>query len=814
MSRLLFVRPMNFPKANPMRNNPMVDETRSFSATSVSILLMLLALPVSFSALAAQPLTLEHIMAEPDWMGAPVEAPFWALDGKQVVYSLKREGSSLRDLYSVALGDGVSRKLEDSELTGLDAASPVYDGSRSRALLVRNGDVFLRDLRTGVLVQLSRSGNVSGLPQFSADGGKAQFRSGNDWFSVDLASRLISQVAVLKAEKDPSAEPAPDALRDLQLELFTTLAKQKADKAAQRERDAALRVADATRAPLPVYLGDDITITDSALSPDGRWLLAATQEKKHDNGKGGKMPLYVTASGYEEVEDVRIRVGRNSPGGQRLVFVDLLARTQVAVPFDPLPGVGTDPLADLRKAAGKETFTGQRPVSIVGIGFAADGSRAAVQFRAIDNKDRWIASVEAGKPALKPLHRLTDAAWINWNFNDFGWLRDNRTLWLLSEESGYSHLYTVAGDGKAKALTSGAWEASEPQLSADGSRLYFLCNRAWPGDYEICAKDIGAGEVREITALDGVEGFTLSPDGGSLLVRYSGSYLPMQLALVGSDGGDARVLTDTRSEAFKAVAWMPPRFEQVPSRQVDKPLWSKFYRPETLEAGKKYPIVLFVHGAGYTQNTHARFPYYFREQMFHNLLVQHGYLVLDMDYRASEGYGRDWRTAIYRHMGEPELRDLIDGVNWLVQQQQGDAENVGVYGGSYGGFMTLMAMFKAPEIFHAGAALRPVTDWTQYDHEYTSNILNTPEFDDEAYRRSSPIFFAEGLKGDLLIAHGMMDDNVFYQDSVRLSQRLIELKKENWELASYPLERHGFVQSDAWLDEFRRVFKLFERRLK
>jgi dipeptidyl aminopeptidase/acylaminoacyl peptidase len=128
--------------------------------------------------------------------------------------------------------------------------------------------------------------------------------------------------------------------------------------------------------------------------------------------------------------------------------------------------------------------------------------------------------------------------------------------------------------------------------------------------------------------------------------------------------------------------------------------------------------------------------------------------------------------------------------------------------------MSLMALFRAPDVFHAGAALRPVTDWTQYNHEYTSNILNTPELDPEAHRKSSPIEHAAGLQGHLLIAHGMLDDNVFYQDSVRLAQRLIELKKEHWELASYPLERHSFVHSDAWLDEYRRVFALFERVLK
>jgi dipeptidyl aminopeptidase/acylaminoacyl peptidase len=200
--------------------------------------------------------------------------------------------------------------------------------------------------------------------------------------------------------------------------------------------------------------------------------------------------------------------------------------------------------------------------------------------------------------------------------------------------------------------------------------------------------------------------------------------------------------------------------------------------------------------------------------MFNELLVRHGYIVLDLDYRASEGYGRDWRTAIYQRMGHPELEDYLDGIDWLVDKHQGDRERVGVYGGSYGGFMAFMALFRAPDAFHAGAALRPVTDWAHYNHGYTSNILNTPELDPEAYKRSSPIEYAENLRGQLLIAHGMIDDNVFYQDSVRLAQRLIELRKDGWELASYPLERHGYVHPESWYDQYRRIFELFGRTLQ
>lgn len=779
-----------------------------------ALALCALLLPVPLPASASQPLSLEQIMAEPDWIGVPVETPFWGLDGNRVFFAQKRAASPLRDLYAITLADGVIRKVDDGERASLDAPAPVFDAQRQRALLLRHGDVFLRDLRDQALVPLTRSGDVTGKPLFSADGRRALFARGNDWYAVDLGTRLLETVAQLKAEKDANAEPKADALRALQLETSSTLAQRKADKKAQQEREEALRAADATRSPAPFWLGDDITLVQSALSPDGRWLLAVTQDKKYEAGQAGKMAVYVTESGYEEVEDVRTRVGRNPPSGQKLVRIDLVTRDLTEVKLDALPGIDTDPLAELRKAAGKDALIGPRPARVDAIEFTADGSRAAVLLRAVDNKDRWIAAVEAARPALKPLHRLTDPAWINWNFNDFGWLRDNRTLWLLSEESGYSHLYTVAPNGKAKALAQGPWEASSPQLSADGKQFYFLCNRNWPGDYEVCAKDLGSGPVRELTALDGVEGFELSPDGENLLVRYSASYLPTQLALVPTAGGPARVLIDTRSAGFKAIDWIEPRFEPVPSSHVKAPIWSKFYRPDTLEPGRKYPIVLFVHGAGYTQNSHARYPYYFREQMFNNLLVQQGYLVLDMDYRASEGYGRDWRTAIYRHMGEPELQDLIDGVDWLVAQQQGDVQRVGVYGGSYGGFMSLIALFKAPDRFVAGAALRPVTDWNQYNHEYTSNILNTPELDPESYRRSSPIFFAADLKGSLLIAHGMMDDNVFYQDSVRLAQRLIELKKENWELASYPLQRHAFVDAASWLDEYRRIYRLFERTLK
>lgn len=223
--------------------------------------------------------------------------------------------------------------------------------------------------------------------------------------------------------------------------------------------------------------------------------------------------------------------------------------------------------------------------------------------------------------------------------------------------------------------------------------------------------------------------------------------------------------------------------------------------------------MVFVHGAGYLQNVFDGWSYYYREFMFHHLLMSKGYAVLDMDYRGSAGYGRDWRTAIYRHMGGKDLDDEVDGARWLVRELGVAPDRIGMYGGSYGGFMTLMAMFTAPGIFASGAALRPVTDWAHYNHGYTSNILNQPQDDPQAYRQSSPIYFAEGLRGNLLICHGMVDTNVHFQDSVRLTERLIELGKEKWEIAPYPVENHAFHRPESWTDEYRRILALFERTI-
>ena len=800
-----------------------------------------LACLIALGAAPAQAITLDQAMAHPDWIGPAVETPYWSLDGRSIHYRLKRNGSTVKDLHRIDADGGNDRIVDPAAMADADAGNAVFDRNRQRAVFARNGDIFLRDLASGRLSPLTRTPAMESAPQFSADGRAVQYRSGNDWLVHDIASGVAGPAAVVKTEKDPDAKK-PDDLGEMQLRLFSTLRTLKADREARKADAEAFQKGDPTRAPLPFFLGDEVVIEDTSLSPDGRRLLVVTTPKGFDEGKVAKLQHYVTESGYEEQEDERIRVGRNLPAPQTVWLLDLVAHTQDKLADSALPGITDDPLKKIREenaaARAKDDKTAktdqdkvarasakseaksasdtpkQRPLRVGRIAWGSDGRHVAVQLRSVDNKDRWIASVDFVANKLVSEHRLTDPAWINWNFNEFGWSPDGQVLWYVSEESGYSHLYAKRPGQKAKALTQGAFEVSDPQLSGDGSSVYVRANAEAPYAYDVYRVAFAGGDLTRITHARTIDEFALSPDGRRLALLQSSSYVPQQLAVQAVDARESRLLTDTRTPAYKAMAWPELEIVGVPSTHTKQPVWSKLYKPANFDASKKYPAVLFVHGAGYLQNTKLAYPNYFREQMFHNLLTAQGYVVLDMDFRASEGYGRDWRTAIYRQMGTPELEDLITGVDWLVANHSVDAKRVGLYGGSYGGFMALMALFKAPDVFAAGAALRPVTDWTSYNQEYTSNILNTPQDDALAYRRSSPIEFAEGLRGGLLIAHGMIDDNVLFQDSVRLYQRLVELRKDDFELAGYPLERHSFVHADAWYDEYRRIHVLFERHLK
>jgi dipeptidyl aminopeptidase/acylaminoacyl peptidase len=819
-------------KNNSIRRMSMKYLWSAFSMAACAVGFAAMGAP---AAAVSQPgLSLEKIMADPEWIGPPVRDPYWSADGRAVYYSLKRIGSPIVDLHRIDPVSNKDRVVDAAAMADADAPA-VYDRTGKRAAFVRNRDIFVRELAGGRLTQITRTPQGKADPHFSADGRLLSFRLDNDWFVHDLGSGVTTPAAIVKAEKDPNAPPAADDLRDMQLRTFSTLKKLHDEKEAARLHDEALQKGDVTRPVLPFYLGDEVVIRGTELSPDARWMIVITEAKSHVKGKEGQLTRYVTESGYEEFEKERLRVGRNPPAPQSLVLLNLADHTMHALPLDKLPGIYDDPLKAVREenakslppagpqaAANNEKkargvwMVSDEPDLISGnVIWNADGSAVGIQMYSIDHKDRWLVSVDFANYVLVPQHRLTDAAWIDQSFNEFGWLNDNHTLWYESEESGYAHLYVKALNGEPRALTRGQFEVSAPQLSEDGRWFYVLSNATAPYSYDVYRVPSGGGTLARLTRLEGVERAELDRSGKQLLLTHSTPYMRAQIAVAKADGsGTPHELTDTRTAEYKSMTWIEPEIVRIPSTHFGGVIYAKLYREPGGSSSAKKPAVLFIHGSGYLQDVHLHYSYYFREQMFHNLLAHKGYVVLDLDYRASAGYGRDWRTAIYRQMGHPELEDMLDGKKWLVEQAGADAKRVGVYGGSYGGFMTLMALFRAPGEFAAGAALRPVTDWMQYDHGYTSSILNDPQIDPIAYARSSPIEFAAGLRDPLLICHGVIDDNVLFEDSMRLYERLIELHKDNFTMSPYPLDRHGFSNADSWLDEYKRISSLFDAHLK
>jgi dipeptidyl aminopeptidase/acylaminoacyl peptidase len=349
--------------------------------------------------------------------------------------------------------------------------------------------------------------------------------------------------------------------------------------------------------------------------------------------------------------------------------------------------------------------------------------------------------------------------------------------------------------------------------SRDRSHFYITASKDSPYENHLYTMDGEGGPLTRLTQAPGKHVATLSPDEQWIADVYSYTNKPPDLFVQENraGAGQQRITTSLTAE-FAQYPWLDVPIVEFTARDGVK-VPARLFKPANFRKGG--PAVVFVHGAGYLQNVDRWWSSnYFREYMFDHVLMERGFLVIDVDYRGSAGYGRDWRTAIYEHMGGKDLDDIVDAANYVVAQHGVDPKKIGLFGGSYGGFITLMAMFTQADTFSAGAALRPVSDWALYNHGYTGEILNLPQTDPEAYHRSSPIYFAEGLKGALLICHGMVDTNVQFEDTVRLVQRLIELRKPNWDLAVYPVENHGFVQPSSWADEYKRILALFEKNLK
>jgi len=766
-------------------------------------------------ASASSSLNIPLIMQGERFVGYSPQNLQWSDDNQTVYFSWNPEGDTLRSSYKADWATGQPEKLTLEEEKHLPE-SGIYSQDRTLKAFSRNGDLFL--LEGGTKRQLTHTVATQRPVSFSLDNQHLIFRQDDNLFRMPLKSPEIVQLTQFKEGSKSKEKKEPEFRKWLEedQEMFEILVERKQKEEIRKRRKKELE----PKRPREIYL-EKKQITSLSISPDEN--IVSYRLSKSPSSDRTIVPDYVTESGYTQDLNARAKVG--SPQMTHASFIWNREQDTV-LQLDPaqLTGIRKKPAFLEEYHEGEEPWEPEyeeaREVVFHGPVFSK-GGRALLVARSIDNKDRWLVLLDPQTGDLKTLDHQRDEAWIggpgisSWNFStgNLGWFSDEQTIWFQSEASGYSHIYLLNVDsGEKRALTSGNFEVIEAELSQDESTFYISANAEGPHEHHFYHLGVEDGKMTRITRMKGGHQITLSPDQSRLAIRYSSSNSPWELYLMENRAGaETRQVTRSTTEAFDRYEWRKPEivyFEAEDGVQVP----ARLYRPEGDLSGG--PAVLFVHGAGYLQNVHEWWSNYYREYMFHNLLVDHGYTVLDIDYRASNGYGRDWRTGIYRHMGGKDLSDQIDGARYLVDELGLDPDRIGIYGGSYGGFITLMALFTAPGTFKAGAALRSVTDWAHYNHGYTANILNTPVEDPKAYRRSSPIYFADQLEDRLLILHGMIDTNVHFQDVVRLAQRLVELGKEDWEFAVFPLEGHGFREASSWADEYRRIFDLFQAELQ
>ncbi|MFN2399873.1 MAG: prolyl oligopeptidase family serine peptidase [Gemmatimonadaceae bacterium] len=658
-----------------------------------------------------------------------------------------------------------------------------------------NGDLYLVDMRASTARRLTETIDEETDPQFASDTRQIFFVRSNNVFLLDISSGFTRQLTDLRTGPAPrdsaKAEGQRAALETQQRTLLEAIRdRERSDSVAKAERAArdSLRIR-------PLYLGKDERVSELAVSPNGHALLIVTQVSA-PKALSTRVPNYVTLSGYTEDLTVRTKVG-DDQGGSRVAFM-ILPRGEIKW-LNVVPGDTSKPPSNARS-----------------LGWNRQGTSALVFAVARDFKTRYIQRVDADSGSVIVVDSLRDSAWVNGPcFVCGGWYESGSRIWFVSEADGFAHIYsTNARGGDRRQLTSGRWEVLGAELAPDQRSFYLHTNEGSPFEQHFYSMPVAGGARQRVTSAPGGHAVVISPDGHLLADVHSFANKPPELYLTrNAPGAEMARLTISPTAEWMSFPWIVPEIVMIPASDgVQVP--ARIYRPKDMGAQPNGAGVIFVHGAGYLHNVHNYWSSYYREYMFNQFLASKGYVVLDIDYRGSAGYGRDWRTAIYRHMGGRDLQDHVDGSRFLQREHGISPERIGIYGGSYGGFITLMALFTEPKWFGAGAALRSVTDWAHYNHPYTARILNTPEADSLAYRRSSPMFFAEGLEDPLLIAHGMVDVNVHFQDVVRLSQRLIELGKKDWEMAVYPVEDHGFVRPSSWTDEYRRIFELFEKNLR
>jgi dipeptidyl-peptidase-4 len=577
-------------------------------------------------------------------------------------------------------------------------------------------------------------------------------------------------------------------------------------------------------------------VSDPKISPDGRyvsfvrnhnlWLVSVADGKERAFTEGGTEEVRKGELDWVYPEELEITTAYWwAPDSSAIAYLAMDERKVAQYPMvdfsSPVgeaeeerypPAGGANPIvrvfvASVGGGEARAMDTGENTdIYVARVNWLPDSKHLAIQRlnRQQTVLDLLIADVANGQ--TRTALNETDQYWINIS-NDLHFLKDGRRFLWSSERSGYRHLYLYDLDGKQLAqLTKGEWEVSAVDAVDEPKGLvYFTGTAKSPLERHLYRVSFDGSAVSRITIHNGTHGVNMAPDATAFVDTYSDATTPPRQDVARADGSLLRVINENKVAELTDYHLSAPQFLSVKSHD-SVPLNAMMIKPADFDASKKYPVLVFTYGGPHAQvvlnawggNT----------ALWHQLMAQKGYIIFALDNRGSAGRGHVFEEPIHYNLGAVELSDQRDGVAYLKSLPYVDGERIGIWGWSYGGHMTLHAMFGAGGEFKAGFAGGPVTDWHFYDSIYTERYLGLLPQNEKGYRASSPIDRVEGLKGKLLIAHGTGDDNVHFANTLSLINELIDLGKYV-EVMPFPGRGHGVSDPPARKVLMNRVTQFF-----
>ena len=736
--------------------------------------------PAPARAQQSQPLTVERIYGAPSLAGVELIDPAWSPDGSRLTYIMNADGSG-------ASADGAG-----PELWIVDVASGqrhvLLDAGHLAKLL---GPPASRGQQTGL-------GRVTPPSYLWAPDGKALlFASSTQLVWYDIASHAGK---ILVRAKPPITTDEGDIAADLD---------------------------------------------DPKISPDGRWVSFL---RDHDiwavNVASGQIRVVTTGGSeplrhgeldwiYPEELDLHTAYWW-SPDSTRIAFLQLDERPVTRYPlvddldprgatlYERYPAAGDpNPIAQVGVVAvtGGPTRwldTGSdSSVLLARVAWLPDSKRVAIERlnRAQTQLDLLFADASTGRASAILTER--DKNWINVS-DILYFLSDGRHFIWSSERSGFRHLYLYDVSGQLLAqLTHGDWEVTSLEgVDEQAGAAYYISTQKSPMERQLYRVSLSAADPVQITHTAGTHAVLVAPGCAHFVDTSSTQMTPPWEQLDHADGSLEIILNENRVPDLEAAPLSPVEFFTVPGAD-GTPLDASLIKPPDFDPTKKYPVLVHYYGGPGAQEVLNSWNDGTQWQMFlwEELMAQKGFVVFTLDNRGTAGRGHAFETPIARHFGAIETADQLAGVAWLKQQPWADTSRMGIWGWSYGGYLTCYLMLDAPGIFRAGFAVAPVTDWHLYDTIYTERYMSTPKDNPEGYRASSVLDKAAALQGQLLIAHGTGDDNVHFGNLIALADSFVHAGKFA-EYQIYAGRGHGISDSQPRIHLFTRATQFFLDTLK